>query len=204
MVGNRIFISFALLVAAGFNCKRQTFKALHYGRGYLFPHCGTPINMGNPHPQQRINQNVDDFMGGISFSLVQILVMPYILLNGSKDHEMESIALFFSAGNLTTIVAGLFSYLLPLMSKLFTTEILLILYSVLGFIGVYYVRKLPKQGKPRQPKFLSQICTPITIGIKFCRLQYQLLSLRLEPASLFPSSTYSSKMCMAWGLLIFH
>jgi hypothetical protein len=81
---------------------------------------------------------------GISFSLVQILVMPYILLNGSKDHEMESIALFFSAGNLTTIVAGLFSYLLPVMSKLFTTEVLLVLYSALGFIGVFYARKLPK------------------------------------------------------------
>ena len=42
---------------------------------------------------------------GITFSLLQILVMPYILLNGSKEHETESIALFFSAGNFTTMTS---------------------------------------------------------------------------------------------------
>src|SRR3954468_20428673 len=39
---------------------------------------------------------------GICFSFLQILVMPYILLNGDREHETESITLFFSAGNFTT------------------------------------------------------------------------------------------------------
>ena len=80
---------------------------------------------------------------GVTFSLVQILVLPYMLLNGSKDHETESIALFFSAGNFTIIVVGLFSYLLPLIHHFFSTEVLLVIYSILGFTGVYFVRKLP-------------------------------------------------------------
>ena len=82
---------------------------------------------------------------GITFSLLQILVMPYILLNGDKEHETESIALFFSAGNFTTIVVGVFSFVLPLISKVFNTEVLLVLYSTIGFWGIYYIRQLPDE-----------------------------------------------------------
>ncbi len=82
---------------------------------------------------------------GISFSLLQILVMPYILLNGSKEHETESIALFFSAGNLTTIFVGVLGFCLPLISSFFSTEVLLIFYSALGLCGIYFIKELPEQ-----------------------------------------------------------
>ncbi|MBX2902380.1 MAG: MFS transporter [Chitinophagales bacterium] len=82
---------------------------------------------------------------GISFSLLQILVMPYILLNGSKEHETESIALFFAAGNFTTILAGIFSFMLPLFSSYFSTEKQLIIYSLISFCGVFFVLKLPQK-----------------------------------------------------------
>ena len=82
---------------------------------------------------------------GVTFSLVQILVLPYMLLNGNREHETESIALFFSAGNFTIIVVGLFSYILPLIHPVFSTEMLLIIYSVFGFTGVYFARKLPEE-----------------------------------------------------------
>jgi hypothetical protein len=81
---------------------------------------------------------------GITFALLQILVMPYILLNGSREHETESIALFFSAGNITTIIVGLFSFLLPLTSSLFNTETLLIIYSSVGLAGIWFVKQLPE------------------------------------------------------------
>ncbi len=80
---------------------------------------------------------------GVSFSLLQILVMPYILLNGSDEHQTESIALFFSAGNITTIFVGLLSFVFPLLSKFFSTEALLIFYSVIGLGGIYFIKKLP-------------------------------------------------------------
>lgn len=82
---------------------------------------------------------------GISFSLLQILVMPYILLNGSKEHETESIALFFSAGNFTTIFVGVFGFLLPFSSTFFTTETLLVFYSLVGFCGIYFIQQLPNE-----------------------------------------------------------
>lgn len=80
---------------------------------------------------------------GISFSLLQILVMPYILLNGDKEHLTESIALFFSAGNFTTIIVGVVSFVLPLLSGSFTSEVLLIIYSIIGLAGAYFVYRLP-------------------------------------------------------------
>jgi hypothetical protein len=81
---------------------------------------------------------------GITFALLQILVLPYILLNGSREHETESIALFFSAGNITTIVVGLFSFLLPLLSKSFNPEVLLVIYSTIGLAGIWFVKQLPE------------------------------------------------------------
>jgi uncharacterized membrane protein YuzA (DUF378 family) len=86
---------------------------------------------------------------GISFSLLQILVMPYILMNGSKKHETESIALFFTAGNLTTIFVGLFSFALPAISGFFTPEVLLIIYSLIGLFGIYFIKILPDKENVR-------------------------------------------------------
>lgn len=80
---------------------------------------------------------------GITFSLVQVLVMPYILLNGSREHETESIVLFFSAGNFTTIAVGALSYVLPTVHPFFTNEVLLIIYSAIGLAGIYFVSRLP-------------------------------------------------------------
>jgi Major Facilitator Superfamily. len=82
---------------------------------------------------------------GLSFSLIQILVIPYVLLNGNKEYETESIALFFSAGNFTTIIVGFLSFLLPHFFLFFDTEKLLILYSLLGFGAVWFVWQLPQK-----------------------------------------------------------
>lgn len=81
---------------------------------------------------------------GVTFSLVQILVMPYILLNGRDEHQTESIALFFAAGNLTTILTGITSFVLPRLHPAFDTEVQLILYSLLGFAGIYFIYLLPE------------------------------------------------------------
>src|SRR5687768_4328164 len=80
---------------------------------------------------------------GICFSLLQILVLPYILLNGDRDHQTESFALFFSAGNFTTIFVGVFSFILPQIHSFFDTEVLLIIYSLIGFTGAWFIFKLP-------------------------------------------------------------
>jgi len=80
---------------------------------------------------------------GITFSLVQVLAMPYTLLNGNREAETESIALFFAAGNFTMIVCGAFNWLLPRATPFFNVESLLLMFSAIALIGVYFARSLP-------------------------------------------------------------
>ena len=84
---------------------------------------------------------------GITFSLVQVLAMPYTLMNGDRDSETESIALFFAAGNFTMIICGIFNWVLPKLHPFFTVESLLIIVSVLALGGIYFARQLPDQEK---------------------------------------------------------
>jgi hypothetical protein len=82
---------------------------------------------------------------GITFSLVQVLAMPYTLLNGNRDAETESIALFFAAGNFTMIVCGAFNWLLPRVNPFFDVESLLVIFSTIAMIGIYFARSLPEE-----------------------------------------------------------
>jgi hypothetical protein len=82
---------------------------------------------------------------GITFSLVQVLAMPYTLLNGKRDAETESIALFFAAGNFTMIICGAFNWLLPRLNPFFTVESLLVMFSLVAFVGIYFARSLPDE-----------------------------------------------------------
>ncbi len=80
---------------------------------------------------------------GITFSLVQVLAMPYTLLNGNKDAETESIALFFAAGNFTMIICGAFNWLLPRFHSFFNVESLLVMFSGIALVGIFFARSLP-------------------------------------------------------------
>jgi hypothetical protein len=82
---------------------------------------------------------------GIAFSLVQVLAMPYTLLNGDKDTETESIALFFAAGNFTMIICGGFNWLLPHLHPFFQVESLLVIFSVISLVGIFFARRLPER-----------------------------------------------------------
>ena len=82
---------------------------------------------------------------GITFSLVQVLAMPYTLLNGNRDAETESIALFFAAGNFTMIVCGAFNWLMPRVNPFFNVESLLVIFSAVAMIGIYFARSLPDE-----------------------------------------------------------
>lgn len=104
---------------------------------------------------------------GIAFSLVQVLAMPYTLLNGDKDTETESIALFFAAGNFTMIICGGFNWLLPHIHPFFTVESLLIIFSLLALLGIVYARKLPEQEKLGTVIPIANIHTDYDWGIIF-------------------------------------
>lgn len=81
---------------------------------------------------------------GVTFTLLQVLVVPYCLANGDKEYETESIALFFQAGIAMTVVVGTLNTLLPFVqAEWFTNRNLLIVYALLGLAGVYGIHQLP-------------------------------------------------------------
>lgn len=143
MVGNRYLTVLLCSIPLALFVKGKQLKPFMVAGSVLSPIVALLLIWGiHTHNSELIRLLMS--LWGVSFSLLQILVMPYVLLNGSKKHETESIALFFAAGNFTTILVGVLSFLLPLVSSFFSIEKLLIFYSLMAFAGVYFVRKLPK------------------------------------------------------------
>ena len=79
----------------------------------------------------------------ISFSLYQIPALPFILLNSKRENHSEAIASYFLTWSVATFLCGLLSYFLALSApQLFTDRNILILFSLLGFISIWYVAKI--------------------------------------------------------------
>jgi hypothetical protein len=142
MVGNRYLTILLCSIPLALLVKGKRMKPFMMAGSVLSPIIALLLIFGiHTHNSELIRLLMS--LWGVSFSLMQILVVPYVLLNGSKHHETESISLFFAAGNFTTIFAGIVSYLLPLAFSCFDTENLLILFSTTAFAGCYFVWKLP-------------------------------------------------------------
>ncbi len=79
----------------------------------------------------------------ISFSLYQIPALPFILLNSKRENHSEAIASYFLTWSIATFLCGLFSYFLALFApQLFNDRNILILFSLIGFISIWYVAKI--------------------------------------------------------------
>lgn len=79
----------------------------------------------------------------IGFSLYQIPALPFILLNSKKENHSEAIASYFLTWSIGTFLCGLLSYALAQIApQFFSDQMLLILFTVLGFAGVWFVHKI--------------------------------------------------------------
>lgn len=80
---------------------------------------------------------------GSSFTLMQIPIMPYILRNSEKQHHTSGIALSYSTWSFAGIVSGILIYILDEVNPIvFNEELILIIFSVLGFMGIYFMSKV--------------------------------------------------------------
>ena len=79
---------------------------------------------------------------GIVFTLFQVSSLPYVMRNTSAENQSHAISLNYATHSFGTILSGLFIY----VSGKFMTEIdegkILILISVIGFTGIYYLLKM--------------------------------------------------------------
>lgn len=82
---------------------------------------------------------------GIGFSMIQVLAMPYTLLNSGEEYRTESITLFFQTGIVTTIAAGGISWLLINKIQFCSEGALLTAFSLLGFLAALMILQLPQE-----------------------------------------------------------
>ncbi len=80
---------------------------------------------------------------GASFTLMQIPITPYILRNSDKSEHTAGIALSYSTWSFAGFVSGLLIFMLDAINPIvFDEQCVLIIFSVLGFGGVYYMQKV--------------------------------------------------------------
>lgn len=80
---------------------------------------------------------------GASFTFMQIPITPYILRNEHKEHHTSGIALSYSTWSFAGIFSGIIIWILDRLNPtFFNEEKVLILFSILGFGGIYFMSKV--------------------------------------------------------------
>jgi predicted MFS family arabinose efflux permease len=83
------------------------------------------------------------FLWGASFTFMQIPVIPYILRNSKKETHTSGIALSYSTWSFASIIGMSIVMVLGAISPvIFTERTMLIIMSLCGFAGIYYISKI--------------------------------------------------------------
>ncbi|MBK7667378.1 MAG: MFS transporter [Sphingobacteriaceae bacterium] len=90
---------------------------------------------------------------GASFTFMQIPVAPFILRNSSKENQTAGISLSYSTWSFAGILSGVVIAILDgINPTLFNEKAILIIFSIMGFGGVYFLIKT---------KFIEKMDEPI-------------------------------------------
>jgi len=80
------------------------------------------------------------FLWGASFTFMQIPVSPYILRNTKKENQTAAISLSYSTWSFGSIVSSVLIVILDKINpQLFNEYVILILFSIAGLGGVFYI-----------------------------------------------------------------
>ena len=80
---------------------------------------------------------------GSSFTFMQIPVVPFVLRNESKENRTSGIALTYSTWSFAGIASGILIAILDRINpQFFDEEKILIIFSILGFGGLYFMSKV--------------------------------------------------------------
>ncbi|HWY10600.1 MAG TPA: MFS transporter [Bacteroidia bacterium] len=96
---------------------------------------------------------------GASFTFMQIPVSPFILRNSSKENQTAGIALSYSTWSFGGILSGIVIAILDAINPtLFNEKAILIIFSIMGFGGIFFLLKTKFNEKIDEPaKFIPGI-----------------------------------------------
>jgi len=85
------------------------------------------------------------FLWGISFTLIQIPVLPYILRNTSAQDRTSAISLSYATFSFASISSGILIFVLRYINKnLFTEKLILEILIIISIFAIYFINKMPK------------------------------------------------------------
>jgi len=89
---------------------------------------------------------------GASFTFMQIPVSPFILRNSSKENQTAGISLSYSTWSFAGILSGIVIAILDAIDPdLFNEKAILIIFSVMGFGGIFFLLKTKFTEKMDEP-----------------------------------------------------
>lgn len=157
---------------------------------------------------------------GASFTFMQIPIAPYILRNSPKEHHTAGIALSYSTWSFAGIVSGSLIAVLDLIDPtIFDEQTILIIFSILGLGGVYFMSKVDliedisdtKTIKTKQTKsdwvLITKGLIPTLIVATGAGLTIPFISLFFDKVHHFDKGGFSAvsaiaAILVAWGAMM--
>jgi len=133
---------FALALPLGRFMKNRKLMPLFYLSNYCVPFFGIMIVVCISF-HLKILTLITLVLWGASFTFMQIPVFPFILRNAGKDMQTAAISLSYSTWSFGGIISGsviaILDYINPIV---FDEQFILLLFSVMGFGGIYYLKRI--------------------------------------------------------------
>lgn len=133
---------FALALPIGNMIKGRIMKPFFYTSAMLVPVFGLCIVLCI-YLKLTALIYVSLLLWGASFTFMQIPIAPFILRNSPKEHHTAGIALSYSTWSFAGILSGVIIALLDWINPaIFDEQSVLIIFSILGFGGIYFMTKV--------------------------------------------------------------
>jgi predicted MFS family arabinose efflux permease len=136
-----------LAVPLGLYIKGRKIKSLFYISCTMLPLCAIAIILSTFYHADNLLV-LSQFLWGVSFTFLQIPVLPYILRNTIVEKQTEAIALSYSTYSFAGIASGLIIFVLNSCDPLFFDErTILIIISLAGLSGIYFISRIKIEEK---------------------------------------------------------
>lgn len=133
---------FILAIPLGKYIKNKKLMPFFYLSNLLVPFFGIAVVIFISL-QLKILTLISLLLWGASFTFMQIPIFPFILRNSSKKNQTAAISLSYSTWSFGGIFSGLVIALLDYINPIFFDEqFILMLFSIIGFGGLYFLIKL--------------------------------------------------------------
>ena len=133
---------FALALPLGRYMKQRKLMPMFYLSNYCVPFFGIMIVLCISFHLKMLTLLML-VLWGASFTFMQIPVFPFILRNANKDKQTAAISLSYSTWSFGGILSGsviaILDYINP---QIFDERFILLLFSVLGFGGIYFLARI--------------------------------------------------------------